>query len=460
MNNMMLRFTWILAASFLIGCVVTLAPDRARATEIVQPSAVTDIVPRLRNLELDWKRVAEAVGDRRLTLSHPPQPLELGGKDYGDVRFQTGIAVFPLPASVVRQRVATAANHVHFAPEIKSAKQIESRPDGYAFRLENEIELPLVTLDIEYVVDHVYADNGDIVFAVREGDVDMSIGRWEFISAGPNRTIVAMNNWIDIGSSNMVLRRVLSSAPDLKLTIPVSAALVGIGQMRRGMLNPGTDVSNIPARRVQEPVIPLMTRDQELTQLLTQLGQHGTVIVAHQPQLLSAKEETVRLHFVSGARVVDAPIDTVKATATNFEHYNRLMKEIEQTRVLRKGKSIIVDFETDLGFGVFSIPFDYRVEYRWVSPNLLPFRRVSGDFRWLFGAWEFVALDQNRTLMVYSAARESGSASPLVNRLGNMIPNRRTVVAAGTSMLMMEHIPRHFPKGQNPREIRKPAASD
>lgn len=393
--------------------------------------------PRLAELGLPAEGLAKLIGDGQLVLLHPGREATIGGKNR-EVRFASAAVRIGAPVSTVAAVVYDFASYPEFMPQTEKVS-VTKAPDGadrVAFRLR--FELPVGGIRLDYTLDHRATPDGGIAWTLVEGDMAANVGRWEFFAAGPNDTVAVYTLWSDLRSTSFILRQILDAQPDLDLAIPVSSAWAVAEAVRRRAEGrapmPPVDVKGLRP----EPVIPLYSRGELPEDVLRSLAARGTVLFIHPTQWLATASGPLDLVFVTAMRPVPVDLPEARRLARSFDRYPEFFDQVRSAKVTPTPKGLTVDWHLGIGFGILAIPLKYRLEYVDVGPATMPFRRVSGDLDYVWGAWEWLADGDDRTLAIYTTGSRLGDKAPAVLKLGNLIPNRQVVVGVSSAALIVE----------------------
>lgn len=154
----------------------------------------------------------------------------------------------------------------------------------------------------------------------------------------------------------------------------------------------------------------LQTVDFEPERLADVIGEDGQIVLLHEPLDLSIDSRQIQdARFVSSYAVLDEPIETVRETVRDFDRYASLLKSVRSSRTTRSDPdSPRAEFVIGLDTPVVNPSFRYELEYQSEDHTFF-FHSIDGDFDLILGCWEFIPLDCDRTLLVYTSWFEFGS---------------------------------------------------
>lgn len=168
-------------------------------------------------------------------------------------------------------------------------------------------------------------------------------------------------------------------------TTPGTGCCASRRSLRRGALLALLLASGVAdlAHGAGTPDAELAAIDQAVVKRLMRQG--SLVIVRQRPDLT--------LVDVTAGQVIDAPLEVVWATLTDFESYPRFMPQTESVRVVERQGAAAVTTEQALELKIWRLPsldITYRLAYALAPPDRISFHQVSGDLKGTRGSWTLV----------------------------------------------------------------------
>lgn len=405
----MFRIKLFLMASLIFAAPVGLASQSYGDIEDWQ-----NPVPRVQDLTLNYQHLAELIGDKMLLLVHPKSSykLKLKGevKLFNDAIAVTSLALVHAPLEEVKRVVMDYESYVDVMPRTKSVEIVQKSSPHTLVSYVLNFKIPLINLDIKYLLQHTEEANGDLSILMLEGDMEGGASRWEFIEIAKNKTLVAFTNWNDVESVGFIFKTVVNAQPDMKLTSPILSAALAMEsieeQFGEGYSSPGDQV-------LDQPNIPQYGENN--LDLLSQLTDVGKVLLVYPSQHVRVDTEgdPVELLFVSALEKVHGGIEQVRRLSTEFSRYPEFFMQVKRVREIERENGMEVDWYYRFRFGIISIPFSYSLAYQWINENQLNFRALEGDIDYIYGGHEWRRINDQATLSFFtsaSALRENPSA--------------------------------------------------
>ncbi len=153
-------------------------------------------------------------------------------------------------------------------------------------------------------------------------------------------------------------------------------------------------------------------------QSLMELLERGPVV--------SVREKDGRFESVLAVNHVRAPVETVWAVATDFEHYPSIMPKLVRTKVKQVKPSVIdVTFEVEVP-GMNPV-YTYRYT---LSPDHRKMTAVwhAGNLKGSYTRWILVPYKKNETLIYYT------SSSKNFNRMAQALEDKQQTLTVGVNV--------------------------
>lgn len=392
-------------------------------------------IPRVADLGLDPERTATVVGEHMLLIAGKPRPIhvfvEQKPQEHNG-RFITALIVIPKPVSDVRQMVADFTAYPQFVPQTAAAKILRHNEQQTSVDFKLSIDVGVIKIGLKFIADYTFEHNGDITWVNREGDFAGSLGRFEFFTLSGQRTLLAYTSWTNFETAGFLVRTAMKLQPDLLVALPASTAAVIMRAYKERLS--GALVKPAP---VASPRIPIIGRGDLPVAELGNLAQLGTLAFVYAEQTIQAKGQIAPLAFVSGGALVNAPIDTAKKMSTQFARFPEFFDQVVEAKSTYEGKRHFVDWKLKLDFGFLKIPIYYRLEYADVG-MAWPFRVAGGDLEFIYGAWEWIEVSPQQTLIIYTTASSPGKNGAAILKFADLIPNNQMITGIAVATVVVE----------------------
>jgi ribosome-associated toxin RatA of RatAB toxin-antitoxin module len=402
---------------------------------------LTETIPSLRNGESDPETLAQIGGGHgELILLHDPKTLQLDNRSVDDCRFVSCSAVIDEPPETVRDFVTNFGDYHTLLKFIRESEVLEDDEDHPAVSFSIGMDTPLVDPRFNYTLRYDLTGD-DIVFRAESGDFDTILGRWEFIPLEGDRTFLVYTSWFEFGSLSWTMRTIFWAQPDLKTTIPVTQASVLIHAMKNRLENrsdtPPQDTDDLP----EEPSIPILTDDGRSLEALAPLTEQGTLIKVHPHQWINDEGSPLDITFVTAIGLMETDAETARHHSRNFEKYPDYIDQVSTVTPSRDDDgNLIARWELDLGVNILSIGLDYTIKYLSHSEKALKFHRLDGDIEHVYGALEWVEIEEDRTLFFYTTATQVGSGDSFIVQLANILPHKQIIIGVAAGAMAVEKL--------------------
>lgn len=451
-----------LAALWLVpaGSAATV-PEAATAGGRAAEIAAAPTPRLLDEVGLTPQALAELLGVRQLVYVHPLHRVRtvVGGEvQEFDARFVSSVAVMDAPPEAVRKTMLDVGSYVEFMPFTEKSELV-SRGEGEArvdigIRMELPVRDARVNPKLRYAWDPT-DPTGDLVWGQIPEERAGQQGRSSFHALPDGRTLFVYTAWTDWDQLGFLIRQIMNAQPDLKLALPVSQAALIAGALAKRFAPEAVK----PRPRRGPPEIPLLTKtfgdESAAVRALDALTREGMPLLLHPPQLLVTPDgQPIEMTFITAAAPMQIPVAEAKRWGTRFDLYPEFMEQVRRAEMERTPRGFEVHWRLGLGFGIFAVPLSYKLEYIWAAENAMPFRRIAGDISMVYGAWEWIPVGEDRTLLAYTNASHIDDDSSFVARMSSLLPNRELVISLSTAALLFENqvpwMEQQVAKGRSP----------
>ncbi|PCI51865.1 MAG: hypothetical protein COB51_01245 [Moraxellaceae bacterium] len=421
-------------------------------------------VPRMQELGFDWRQLETLIDEKMMLLVHPLSRYELPGKkgrlvEFNSARAVTAFAVIDAPLGEVKKVVSGYERYVEFMPRTTASNIIQQSGRHTIVAYVLNFKIPLIDIDIKYLLQHTEEENGDLSVLMLEGDMKGGASRWEFVALENNKTLLMYTNWNDVESVGLVFKTVVKAQPEMKLTSPVLSAALAVEAVQEYFMDSSKPIpkakiisesnaapkptatvnktDSIILGSVSEPRVP--SYQQENIPLLRTLTRVGIVLFIHPAQTVRIENEITELMFVTVLGGVNGGLDEVKNLSTEFMRYPEYFRQVARVREIEAEQGKEVDWYYRFGFGIISIPLRYSLAYRWQNDNQLLFDRVAGDIDYIVGGLEWVAINEVETLSFYTSAIALKESPSWVMTMVKQMPKLAMIGGVSFGIMVMEN---------------------
>jgi ribosome-associated toxin RatA of RatAB toxin-antitoxin module len=403
-------------------------------------------VPVLKQDIVHTQDLAKFIGDGQLFVIFPQKKeiLAVRGtkeKETFETRFVSSISVINASAKRVRSVINDYANYFTFMPQNDHSEIVKKTSEYVIARYSVFVKLPVFKIHTTFDLRHDLFNKGDITWTLIDGNMKASLGRWEIIPLSEKKTIVINTSWSDHKSIGFMSRMLMRAQPDLAMAVPIGTTALMLEAVKRRAENSCSDPPDRFKSALTSPNIPYISNINIPKQTINALLKHGQLLIVHPEQWIRAGEkESLKLVFTSGMDVVNAPIEKVRKNSTDVSEYPNIFYQVKS--VTPHKDKMTIDWRLKLWFSLFSFTIDLTHQYYWENDNILTFTREAGDLEYVFGRREWIALEPEKTMIVFTTGFQGGNAAPFFLKFVKMLPNSQVIGSTSVcSVLMEKHIP-------------------
>lgn len=375
--------------------------------------------------------------DGLLVMLHDESPIRGDGTSEQAAQFVSCFAVVDRDVDTVRERVQNFSEYENMITEVDSARVKTAGEKQTRVEYDLRIETPVIDPHFTYTVEYRPTDDGDLLFEDVEGDFEHVVGRWEFVEID-GKTLMVYTVWNDFSNLGWTFKTIFWAQPDLKITMPMTQASVLTEQIRSS-LSDGTEKPSSVEDLPDEPDVPRLANRDIPRAALVNLAENGTLMYVHPLQWIRDGDRALDLRFVSGIGLMEASLEDTKVFSTEFERYPEFIDQVSQVESEETPDGFNATWTLDLGINILALSLSYSLEYTWEDDTTLSFRRTGGDLQHVYGALEWEAVNDDRTLFFYTPATQIGQDDSLLVRLAEAIPNRQIVIGVSAGALAVKH---------------------
>ncbi len=402
--------------------------------------------PCFTDLGFNLDNIRTIIGDGQLLISHKGHDFQLWTnvsgkgeiKPYKNARFVSSLAIFN------KNRKEVIDSYLDFKSYPKVMKQfteggiIKSEGNNHLVRLKQVYKAVVITLSADFRYLYTMEENGDFSILLLDGDVGAGVARLEFIPINENQTLVVSTTWLDLDSARFVYRTLLKAQPDVKPTAPLGAAAMLTEQYRTFIekrdLNPPRDIETLPTT----PDIPTYAAGNIPVETLNRLSELGTLVFVHPMQWIKTEKGVKSVEFISSAAQLPGNFHKIKPISSDFTRFNEYFTQARKVEIRKIKDKTEIDWNFKFGLGFIGVGLDYTIMSAWQNDHTVLFEGTKGDLFPLHGAWEWIDLKNESTLIVFTVANQIGEDASWVLKLGNRLPNVNIITCIFMGMLVVE----------------------
>lgn len=127
------------------------------------------------------------------------------------------------------------------------------------------------------------------------------------------------------------------------------------------------------------------------------------LMILHRERPLKVNNKTEKVRFVTSMAVMDTNISQVRETVLDVDSYDQFVPQTEMTKtVSQKGEIFKTKFHLLLEMPIKNTHLYYTNQYTQKPSGDVTFKLVSGDLSAAYGRYEFIKLNDQQTLVIYT----------------------------------------------------------
>lgn len=345
------------------------------------------------------------------------------------VQFVSAAIIVPVSTQEV-SRVLTDYNHyVGLFPTLKSAK-IEEK-NGNTTRVKYKIQIPtpipVLNFNEDISMQHQIGNNS-IASLITDAPVPYGLGKFEWFSLGPQKTLITLTQWGDLNQINgFLLRKILSAVPDAKLGIPIGSNAFILESLQRKWTKTQTtalDANQLPPLQLTSNQIRKISEISRSTGYPVSFIQPASSIPYPQGRE-TMRFTTTYQYYAKTPQQLQNWLNPVSFQSL----FPRQIKKVELSSPAPQLQD--ANFRVSVGLGVINIPFDFKMRFNHIDSNQSQYNAIGGDLRFVKGGMQLLPQNNNGTLLKMTSAAKIDEKAPFLLRAMRSLPYHDMLPAAG-----------------------------
>ncbi len=386
-------------------------------------------VPHIADYNIDPNEMVKILQNRIFVVIHKPAPIELWTKAtgkvqaYPDARFVTGLALLNASKEKVFETLINFDQMTTFMPQFSKVTTVANRKNNNkeqilveSFQSYNAV---LIKLKSYFFYQYDFEKDGSISKLMHEGDVGAGAMRYELFPVGPNQTVLAYTVWLDTDSATSTFGMLIKAVPDFALVTPVGNAILELSQIKEKI----NGVIKKPSCKLpSKPVMPVFAKGLVPQSTLQKLSDLGTTVFVEDRQWVKTEKGTEEMVFISSMVQLNGPIDQVRPISSDFPRFREYFEHFEKVEI---NDDNTADWLLKIKLiGSLGLSLNWHIKSGWTDENTVKFGGTHGDVYPIWGVWEWMPLENNNTLLVFSSANKINDNAPwLVRFAQKYVPN-------------------------------------
>lgn len=362
------------------------------------------------------------------TLKNNPQPT---------ANFTSAAIIVPVNAQQVAKTLTDFNQYVGLFPTLKSAKTLvqSGNTTQMKYRVSIPTPIPVLNFNEDVTMQHQLAANS-ISTLVIDAPIPYGVGKFEWFALDENRTLITLTQWSDLNQpQGFLFKKVLNAIPEVKLGIPSSGSAFILESLRKRFI--GSNSTPLAAGQIPNPQLTSiqLAKVAQLSQAAQQ-----PVSFLHAPTTLPYTHGRESMRFTTTYQFYKQPPQQLQKWLVPSAYqalFPRQIKKISTTPLQNKSQE--ADIHVNVGLGVISIPFSFKLHFNYPQSTENNFHANGGDLRYIKGQMILNENDQG-SLLKMTTAMKIDEKAPFLLRAMRSLPYHDTLPAIGGNAVFVQKI--------------------
>lgn len=391
-----------------------------------------DTIPSsLTVFQQDPQQLANLAQDNIVIFAQPYTQISLPTKkDHPkqNVQFVSAAVVLPISTQDLTKVLTDYSHYVGLFPTIKSAKieEVSANVSRVKYKVQIPTPIPVLNFNENVTMQHQVGKNS-LASLMIDSPVPYSMGKFEWFSLGPQKTLVTLTQWSDLNRiKGFMLSKILSAIPDAKPGAPVASnafILESLQQKWRKSQSKTLNVNQLPSPQLSPDQL------QKISQISRSTGYPVSFIQPAYNVPYPHAAESMRFS-TSYQYYPQAPQQLQKwLHPDSFQTlFPRQIKKVELSSVNTHVED--ASFRVSVGLGIINIPFNFKMRFELPDVHQNYFTATGGDLRFVKGSMQILPQTSGSLFKMTSAAKIDEKA-PFLLRAMRSLPYHDILPAAG-----------------------------
>ncbi len=386
-------------------------------------------VPCIADYNIDPNEMVQVLQNHIFVVIHHPVPIKLWTKQTGKVqaypnaRFVTGLALLNASKEKVLKTLTDFEELTTFMPQFEEvttvAKSKKNNSEQIMVESTQLYSAVIIKLKSTFLYQYDLEKDGSISKLMHEGDVGAGAMRYELFPVGPDRTVLAYTVWLDTDTATSTFGMLVKAVPDFALVTPVGNAILELSQIKE-KIN-GT-VKKPSCKLPAKPVLPVFAEGLVSPSTLQKLTDLGTTVFVEDRQWVETEKGVEEMVFISSMAQLNGPINHVRPISSDFPRFREYFEHYEKVQINDDNTADWL-FKLKL-IGSLGLSLNWHIKSGWADENTVKFGGTHGDVYPIWGVWEWMPLENDNTLLIFSSANKINDNAPwLVRFAQKYVPN-------------------------------------
>ena len=423
---------------YIYACIVILSISQFSQAQIMtwKDNIPSSLQPFHNNPQL----LANLAQNRIVIYAHPSTKTFIPTATQNpnpNVTFTSSAIVVPVSSDVVANTLGNYEQYVGLFPTLKSAKVVEKSGNITQMKYKVSIPTPIPVLNFneEIRFQHQFTQNS-LASIVIDAPIPYGVGKFEWFSLSDQKTLVTLTQWGDLNQpKGFLFRKILTAIPEAKLGIPSGTNAFILESLRRKLTS--DSITNLSAEQLPSPQL----NPQQL-ELIAQVSKNAQqpVSLIHPSANVQYPHGRESMRFVTTYQYYpQTPQQLQKWTqpAAYQALFPRQIKSIKTADLSNNTQN--AEFKISVGLGVITIPFNFKLNFKYPTATANAFYANGGDLKYLKGQMQFDA-NQTGTLLKMTTAVKIDDQAPFLLKAMRSLPYHDLLPSVGANTVFAQKI--------------------
>lgn len=254
---------------------------------------------------------------------------------------------------------------------------------------------------------------------------------FNFYKDGEDKTIGVLSGFVDVQSSEWLIRYLIGNSPSMRQAMNVAIGLVVIkgAKFMAESIHKGEPLTK--HRTWGHRTGPLRVLPQKDLDALAPLLARGTVI-------LSSSVKGGRLRQATVVERVDAPLGKFIGAVATPEFYPKMIKSMSNIIIHEKTQQA-TEFSWTLGLSVFGLTTRSRLTF---APDGVSWEAIDGDLKGALWRWQVIPESQDSCIVAYHSWADILKSTYILEKSMRREPYLEHGFMVGSNMVMLGSVKR------------------
>ena len=383
------------------------------------------------------QQLANIVQDKIVVYAHPAQRTTIPTSKKNPnptVTFTSSAIVLPVSTETIQKTLSQHEQYVGLFPTLKSAKILEKSANTTQVKYKISIPTPIPVLNFnEDIIFQHQLGNNSLSNIVIDAPVPYGVGKFEWFSVGPNKTLVTLTQWGDLNQpKGFLFSKILNAVPEAKLGIPSGTNAFILESLRKKLSTSKSQTLNAG----EFPQTDLSSAQLDKIALVSKASQQPVSFI-HSSSTVPYQHGREALRFFSTYQYYAKTPQQLQKWLKPDAYQAIFPRQIKNIQINKENNQTEnADFKVSVGLGVITIPFDFKLKFKYPNTSTNDFYANGGDLKYVKGQMAIKPYQQGSLFEMTTAAKIDDQA-PFLLRAVRSLPYHDVLPAVGANNVFL-----------------------